>query len=76
MIAIEQLNFSYGRTALFRELSLDLTAGSIIGLLGKNGVGKTTLLKLISGLRFAQSGQCRVMGQASAERPAELLREP
>ena len=75
MITLEQINFGYGRTPLFQELSLDLTAGGITGLLGKNGVGKTTLLKLISGLRFAQSGRCRVMDRASAERPAALLRE-
>ena len=75
MITLEQINFGYGRTPLFQELSLDLTAGGITGLLGKNGVGKTTLLKLISGLRFAQSGRCRVMDRVSAERPAALLRE-
>jgi ABC-2 type transport system ATP-binding protein len=75
VIALEQLNFGYGRTPVFRELSLDLRAGGITGLLGKNGVGKTTLLKLISGLRFSQSGRCRVMGRASAERPAALLQE-
>lgn len=75
MIALEQLDFGYGRTPLFRELSLGLTAGGITGLLGKNGVGKTTLLKLIAGLRFARSGRCRVMGRASADRPAALLQD-
>ena len=75
MIAIEHLNFGYDRNPLFQELSLELRAGGITGLLGKNGVGKTTLLKLISGLRLAQSGRCQVMDRASAERPAALLRE-
>ena len=49
MIQIKDLNFAYPRQqALFKSLSLNLEAGSITGLLGKNGAGKTSLLKLLT----------------------------
>jgi len=75
MIHLDNLSFGYERNPLFSNLSLSIPAGRICGLLGKNGVGKTTLLKLISGLRFAQSGECLVMDSRSAARPPKLLQE-
>jgi ABC-2 type transport system ATP-binding protein len=45
----------------------------IVGLLGENGVGKTTLLHLISGLRFPKQGTCKVFGQDSYNRKPETL---
>jgi ABC-2 type transport system ATP-binding protein len=63
MIEIKNLRFRYRRNRpLFDELSLDLSPGSIYGLLGKNGAGKTSLLKIISGLVFPLSGTCVVSG--------------
>ena len=53
MIQINDLNFAYPRQeALFSDLTMQLEAGSITGLLGKNGAGKTSLLKLLAGLLF------------------------
>ncbi len=52
-----------------------MEAGNIYGLLGKNGAGKTSLLKLITGLRFPQGGSCRVLGYNPQHRPPELLEE-
>ena len=51
MIQIKNLSFSYSKNNVFRDLSLSLSEGNIYGLLGQNGVGKTTLLKLMSGLQ-------------------------
>jgi ABC-2 type transport system ATP-binding protein len=63
MIDIRNLSFGYRRTSpLFEELSLTLSPGSIYGLLGKNGAGKTSLLKILSGLLFPLSGTCSVCG--------------
>ncbi|NLN37401.1 MAG: ATP-binding cassette domain-containing protein, partial [Bacteroidales bacterium] len=45
MIKINDLNFSYSKTNVFSGLSLTLKEGNVYGLLGQNGVGKTTLLK-------------------------------
>ncbi|MGM0406539.1 MAG: ATP-binding cassette domain-containing protein, partial [Bacteroidota bacterium] len=61
MINIEQLEFSYKRNKkLFRNLNVDLNEGKVYGILGHNGAGKTTMLKLIAGLLFPKSGQCLV----------------
>jgi len=58
MITIKELTFWYSkRNLVFENLSLQLNEGHIYGLLGKNGVGKTTLLKLITGLSFPKSGE-------------------
>ena len=57
MIKIEGLTFSYGKKAsVFQDFSLEMEAGKVIGLLGKNGTGKSTLLYLMSGLLRPQSG--------------------
>jgi ABC-2 type transport system ATP-binding protein len=75
MITLHKLGFGYGRHKLFTGLDLQLAPGGIHGLLGKNGVGKTTLLKLISGLRFAQEGECRVWGYDPRKRSPGLLED-
>ena len=62
MIQIKNVTFSYSKQkALLSDLSLQLESGRIHGLLGKNGEGKSTLLKLMSGLVFPQSGSLDVM---------------
>lgn len=76
MINIQQLDFSYSkRTELIKNLSLQLESGRIHGLLGKNGEGKSTLLKLISGLVFPQQGTINVMNFDPQKRRPEMLQE-
>ena len=76
MINIQNLEFSYSRqTSLLSNLDLQLEAGRIHGLLGKNGEGKSTLLKLISGLVFPKQGEINVMGFEPKERQPEMLQE-
>ena len=76
MIDINNVDFSYSRhTKLLSGLSLQLEAGRIHGLLGKNGEGKSTLLKLISGLDFPSKGTIEVMGLNPQKRQPELLEE-
>lgn len=61
MISIEQLSFHYKKQGLFFvNLSLKQEFGSIVGLLGKNSAGKTTLLNLLAGLLQPQTGSLRV----------------
>lgn len=77
MIDIKKLNFNYGskQRPLFRELDCQISAGSIIGLLGKNGAGKTTLLKLITGLLFPNGGTVTVNNHQPGKRQPSFLEE-
>lgn len=73
MINIKDLDFSYKNTQVFKNISLNFEKNNIYGLLGENGVGKTTLLKLICGLQKPTSGNCIVDGFVSFERKPEFL---
>ena len=73
MIEIRNLNFSYKKTPVFSNINLSFPQGSIYGLLGENGVGKTTLLKLICGLLRPTEGSCTVDGITSQQRLPEML---
>jgi ABC-2 type transport system ATP-binding protein len=76
IIDFEKVDFSYSKRAtLLSDLSLQLQPGHIHGLLGKNGEGKSTLLKLIAGLLFPQKGTIHVMGLHPSKRRPEILRE-
>ena len=73
MIKINNLDFAYKNTQVFRRISLEFQKGNIYGLLGENGVGKTTLLKLICGLQKPQHGEVTVDGFVPSERKPEFL---
>lgn len=74
MIKLKDLQFSYSsKKTLFESIQLSMYAGNIYGLLGKNGVGKTTMLNLISGLLFPKAGECKVMGYSPRERKVGFL---
>lgn len=76
MIQLTNLNFAYSRQqALFSNLSVNLEAGSITGLLGKNGAGKTSLLKLLTGLLYPQSGEISVLNHNPKNREVSLLND-
>jgi len=75
MINIKDLAFSYGNNEVLRNISLTLLPGKIYGLLGENGVGKTTLLTLLCGLKKTQRGEITVDGVSPCKRTVELLRE-
>ena len=73
MIEIRNLDFSYKKTPVFSNINLSFPDGSIYGLLGENGVGKTTLLKIICGLQRPNEGTCTVDGMTSHDRLPEML---
>lgn len=59
MLSIQKLNQFYGESHILWDLDLDIAAGSCTCLMGRNGVGKTTLLKCLMGLLPIQSGSMR-----------------
>ena len=74
MISLNKLSFSYPKQdPLFHHLDLEIDAGNIIGLLGKNGSGKTSLLKLLCGLIFNSSGKLEVMKNQPKQRHPQFL---
>lgn len=76
MISINNLTFNYSKKKeLFKQLNLELGPGKICGLLGKNGAGKTSLLRNITGLLFPTEGSVKVLGEEIRHRNPEILRE-
>lgn len=73
MINIEKLSFSYGSVPVLSNISITLEPGRIYGLLGENGVGKTTLLTLLCGLKQPKSGKIRIDGQDPYDRLPSVL---
>jgi len=76
VLAVKALNQSYGGSHTLWDVDLTITEGACLCLMGRNGVGKTTLLKAIMGLLPTRSGTIQFAGQdishASAEARARL----
>lgn len=70
MLSVNNLSFSYKKQSgdLFHDLSLELNAGNIYGLLGKNGAGKSTLINLMTGLLTPKGGDVTLDGVNVRER--------
>lgn len=74
-VKIRHLWHAYGQREIYRDLSLDFEKGKIYGLLGKNGVGKTTLIRILMGFLKPLGGECRIFGDpAHAILPATRAR--
>jgi urea transport system ATP-binding protein len=75
MLAVTNLNQFYGGSHILRDLSFEVPAGKVTALLGRNGVGKTTLLRTLMGLVPAKTGSVR-FGELdlSAVKPYERVR--
>ena len=63
LLEIKNLYKNYGETQLLNNITLTVPRGKIIGLLGKNGTGKTTLIKLINGLLTPTEGEIIFEGE-------------
>ena len=75
MITIQNLHFSYRRRPVFTGLDLDLRPGHIYGLFGRNGTGKSTLLRNIAGFLFPQKGTIEALGfRPGSRQPAFLAK--
>jgi zinc transport system ATP-binding protein len=70
LIEIENVSFAYNGVLVLENVSFGVTKGDFLSIVGPNGGGKTTLLKLILGLLLPRSGEIRIFG-----RPPEKSRE-
>ena len=66
-IELEDVCFSYGRVPVLEHIDLLVPQGAFLGLVGPNGGGKSTLLKIILGLLEPGRGRVRVLGKAPKE---------
>ena len=72
-LALEGVTSGYGNVDIINDLSLDVRPGEIFALMGKNGMGKTTLLKTIVGLRPARRGQILLDGAEVTRRGPKAM---
>ena len=74
-VQLSDVSFGYGERALFCELDLELAQGKVTSIIGPNGCGKSSLLKLASGICKPWEGSIRVLGHdASALSSKERAR--
>jgi branched-chain amino acid transport system ATP-binding protein len=73
MLAVESLRAAYGHSQVLFDLSLDVGAGEVVTLLGRNGMGKTTTIRTIMGLLSARAGAVRFEGVPITARPPEAV---
>jgi urea ABC transporter ATP-binding protein UrtE len=73
MLKVENVHASYGTVPVLTGISLELPANEIIALLGRNGVGKTTLLKVLIGLLKPDEGQVDFEGQTISGLPPHRI---
>lgn len=71
MLRLENINVYYGESHILRGITCEVGLGQVVCLMGRNGVGKTTLLKTIMGLLKPRSGQIRFDGQDIAKEPPD-----
>lgn len=69
IIECRNLTHYYGNRKIYEDLSFSVPKGKIMGLLGKNGTGKTTSINILSGYLKPKSGECFIFGQNIQEMP-------
>jgi len=72
VVMVEHLEKRYGETIAVQDVSFEVSAGEIFGILGPNGSGKTTTVECVQGLRRIDGGTVRVLGYDPAHQAGEL----
>ena len=75
MISVINLSRSYGSTVAVDNVSFEITNGEVVGLLGHNGAGKTTIMKMITGFIEPSSGHVEVDGLVLGENTAGIQKK-
>ena len=75
MFKIKNATGGYGKTTIIRDVSLEVKAGEIVALLGRNGVGKSTLMRYATGLISAESGVVEIDGEEAPNSSSKRARK-
>ena len=67
-VSIQNLSHRYGKPLALDDVSLDIPKGATVGLIGPDGVGKSTLLSLMAGVKVIQDGRVEVLGGDMADK--------
>jgi branched-chain amino acid transport system ATP-binding protein len=73
MLTVEAIHTYYGKSHILHGVSLEVSPGEVVGLLGRNGVGKSTTLKTIMGLLHPTEGRIVFEGQPITRTPSHRL---
>lgn len=65
IVEVRNLCHYYGKKKIYDNLNFEVQKGKVVGLLGKNGVGKTTLINILMGFLKPKSGECLIFGEPS-----------
>ncbi|MEY4710686.1 MAG: hypothetical protein RIS88_136 [Pseudomonadota bacterium] len=75
LLSVQDLRVAYGASQVLFDVAAQVRAGEVVGLLGRNGMGKTTLIRSLIGLKSIQSGRVSFDGRAVAKlRPDQIAR--
>ena len=72
MLSVENVSAGYGKISVLSEISIRLESNSILGVLGRNGMGKSTLIKVLSGLLTCHSGKIFLDNEDITDYPPHL----
>ena len=75
MIEVRNLAFSYPRKSILRDVSFVVSPGEVVSVVGANGVGKTTLLKILATLAVPDSGTVMMDGTDALSHPLRYRRQ-
>jgi ABC-2 type transport system ATP-binding protein len=74
VLELRNVSRGYGGTAVLTDIGFTVSAGEVVGLLGRNGAGKTTLINLVMGVLAPDAGSVRVFGQDPRQEPVAVRR--
>jgi ABC-2 type transport system ATP-binding protein len=73
MLQIESIKYNFGNKIIFEDVNLDFSSGKIYGIVGANGVGKTTLFRVLAGQYKSRSGKMKWLGNPLSRKEISFL---